>query len=118
MDASTWVILAVAALLGINRLIWVGTRHRRVRFFSIQILNILGACYMVLWGVPQFTGQLKVANYVLAAVIVFHAVQNNRRVQREARERDEEGDRDEDARRAAVRARLKGESDEDDEEVG
>ncbi|HJN76715.1 MAG TPA: hypothetical protein QGF58_22490 [Myxococcota bacterium] len=115
MDASTWVIVGVAALLGINRLIWVGKRHRRIRFFGIQLLNILGACYMILWGVPQFTGQLQVANWVLAAVIVFHAVQNNRRVQREAQEASDDDTDEDDARRAAVMARLKGEADEDDE---
>jgi len=118
MDASTWVILAVAALLGINRLIWVGRRHRRARFFSIQALNIAGASYMILWGVPQFTGQLAVANYVLAAVIVFHAVQNNRRVQREAQEASQDDASEDDARRAAVRARLKSGTDEDDPESG
>lgn len=118
MDSSTWVILAAAALLGINRLIWVGRRYRRARFFGIQLLNILGASYMILWGVPQFTGQLVVANYVLAAVIVFHAVQNNRRVQREAEERSDESDEEEDARRAAVLARLKDVSDEDDSPLG
>ncbi len=88
MDTSTLVILCAAGLLGINRLIFVGERwwERRWRFIGIQALNVLGASYMVLWGVPGFTGQTKIANYLLAGLIVFHALSNTRRYQRDVQE--------------------------------
>lgn len=99
MDLSTIVILSAAALLAINRLIFIGERwwEKRWRFIGIQALNIAGASYMVLWGVPGFTGETKIANYLLAGLIVFHALSNTRRYQRdvqEAREDEREAERE------------------------
>lgn len=118
MDASAAVILGVAALLGVNRLIWVGERFFRAKFLGIQALNLAGACFMVLWGVPDFEGGMAIANYVLAALIVFHSIQNNRRLQSEAAERSAGVDEDLEARRAEVRARLKDQGKTDDKEGG
>ncbi|MCP4808516.1 MAG: hypothetical protein GY913_18860 [Proteobacteria bacterium] len=118
MDASAGVILGVAALLGINRLIWVGDSHRRLKWVVIQLLNVTGASYMVLWGVPDFVGNMAIANYVLAALIVFHSIQNGRRLRKEERESADGADSELEDRRAEVRARLKDGGKTDDKEEG
>ena len=118
MDTSAAVILGVAALLAINRLIWVGAAHRRAKWVVIQLLNVTGASYMVLFGVPDFAGSMKIANYVLAGLIVFHSIQNGRRLREEERQSADGADSELEDRRAEVRARLKDGGKTDDKEEG
>ena len=118
MDLSLGVILAVAAVLAINRLIWVGESHRRLKWIVVQVLNLVAVCYMVLWGVPDFEGGMKIANYVLAALIVFHSIQNGRRLKAEERESAADADSELEQARAEVRARLKDGGKTDDREGG
>ncbi|MCB9758285.1 MAG: hypothetical protein H6739_00455 [Alphaproteobacteria bacterium] len=115
MDLSTGVLLGVAALMAFNRVIFLGERwhRRRARFWVVQLLNLGAACYMVVWGIPDFVGQLKVINLLLAGLLVLHIVLNNRKLVQAVREAPAVEDAEREARRAQVLSRLKAEDDAD-----
>ncbi|MCB9793687.1 MAG: hypothetical protein H6741_13275 [Alphaproteobacteria bacterium] len=81
MDLSTGILLGAATLLALNRFIHVGERwHRRTAlFWTLQLGNLLGACFMVLRGIPDFhEGPLQMVNLFIAGLMVLHIVLNNR----------------------------------------
>jgi hypothetical protein len=82
MDLSTNFILAVAALLGLNRLIFhtPGWENRRMIFWGLQILNLTVIVALIAIGIPGFTGAAKAIDWVLALLLVHHVVTNNGRL--------------------------------------
>jgi hypothetical protein len=112
VDLSAVVLLSVFGLLAINRAVHLGEDwYTRRRFFwSVQALNLLGACFLVSVGVPEFQGPLRVINLLLAGLLVWHILLNNRRLTAALRERSRAAAQDEDPRRAELLRRMKGES--------
>lgn len=109
MDLGTGIILAVAALLGANHLATMGKdfHRRRAVFYGMQVANLLAACFLVVHGIPGFHPPMGVVKYLLAALLIFHIVQNNRKLQRRLvalRKRGSEEERE--ARRQAVLDKL------------
>jgi len=109
MDLGTGTVLAVAALLGCNHLATMGKdfHRRRAVFFGIQLANLAAACFLVVVGIPGFVPPLGVVKYLLAALLIFHIVQNNRKLQKRltaVRARGSEHERE--ARRQAVLDKL------------
>jgi hypothetical protein len=82
MDLPTTLILAVAALLGLNRVIFhiPGWEHRRVVFWGLQVLNLIVIVALLAVGIPGFAGAAKAINWVLALLLVLHVVTNNGRL--------------------------------------
>lgn len=108
MDLSTGTLFGVVLLLALNRAATLGGRvFARPRvFWAMQILNLAGACWMVLVGVPGFAGPLNIVNILLAGLLVLHILVNNRHYAAWLREQAEHS-ADEDARRrAALTERL------------
>lgn len=112
VDLSAVVLLSVFALLAINRAVHLGEDWytRRRLFWSVQVLNLLGACFLVSVGVPEFQGPLRVINLLLAGLLVWHILLNNRRLTAALRELAHAEARDEDPRRAELLRRMKGEN--------
>lgn len=110
MDLSSGILLGAAALLAFNRLLHVGERwHRRTAvFWALQLGNLLGACFMVLYGIPDFQGgPLRVVNLFIAGLLVLHIVLNNRSLVAAYREERRSLSADQEARRQAVLDKLK-----------
>jgi hypothetical protein len=82
MDLSTSLILAVAALLGLNHMVFrlPGWEHRRVVFWGLQSLNLVCIVALLTVGIPGFAGATKPINWVLGLLLVFHVVTNNGRL--------------------------------------
>ena len=82
MDLSTTLILAVAALLGLNHMVFrlPGWEHRRVVFWGLQLLNLSCVVALLIVGIPGFGGATKPINWVLGLLLVFHIVTNNGRL--------------------------------------
>ena len=82
MDLSTTLILGVAALLGLNHMVFrlPGWEHRRVVFWGLQLLNLSCVVALLTVGIPGFGGATKPINWVLGLLLVFHIVTNNGRL--------------------------------------
>ena len=110
MDIDTVVILVGAGLIGLNYVAFAGKRwHRRLwLFWTVQALNLLAACYMVLWGVPSFREQAPVVNYFLAAMFVVRSLLNGRRMQGSYRDAVEQVEEDKAQLRDSIMEKLQG----------
>jgi len=82
MDLSTTLILAVAAILGMNHMVFrlPGWEHRRVVFWGVQFLNLIVIIALLAVGIPGFAGATKAINWVLGLLLILHVVQNNGRL--------------------------------------
>ncbi|MFT5585765.1 MAG: cobalamin biosynthesis protein CobD/CbiB [Cognaticolwellia sp.] len=110
MDIDTLVIVVGAGLIGLNYLAFAGRGwHRRLwLFWTVQALNLLAACYMVVWGVPGFREQAPIVNYFLAAMFVVRSLLNGRRLQSSYRDAIEEDEEEKDQLRESIMEKLKG----------
>ncbi len=81
MDLGTAILLGAVGALALNRAILAlpGWHRRRVLFWSIQLLNLAAACFMIVHGVPELQGLAFYANWVIAMLFMLHIVQNNSR---------------------------------------
>lgn len=89
MDVNTFYILLVVGLMAANRLLflWDGWWQNRAPFWTIQILNLVTACALVMWGIPELKERgLNIFNLVFAALMVVHILTNNSKLQRTVRE--------------------------------
>ncbi len=85
MDSDTIILLGVATIFVANHAIVVGPKwhHRRSLFFLVQVVTFAGACFMAGWGAPGFDKNgMRLVNWMLSAMLVFHVIQNNNRYQR------------------------------------
>ena len=82
MDTSTTSLLLVAALLGINNLIFHLPKweQRRGLFWFLQLLNLSVIIALLVVGIPGFAGATRAINWVLALLLVLHIVGNNGRL--------------------------------------
>jgi hypothetical protein len=110
MDIDTLVIVLGAGLIGLNYLAFAGKGwHRRLwLFWTVQALNLLAACYMVVWGVPGFRREAPIVNYFLAAMFVVRSLLNGRRLQNSYREALEDEEDEKDQLRQSIKEKLKG----------
>ncbi len=107
MDPSTTILLAVAALLGVNHLIFriPGWEHRRGVFWFVQLLNLATATWVMVMGIPGFQDTAATAiKWVFGLLLILHIVTNNQRLMRALHSAG--GHREHDARRSRVKAAL------------
>lgn len=108
------MILATAAVFALNRAVWLGRPWARwfPRFWLAQAMNLTMTCLLILVGIPDFQGGAHVISLVLAGLVVFHSVRNNKRFAEERRRLTEEEDPELEERKQAIRALIR----DDDEE--
>ena len=114
MDVNTFYILCIVTLLGANRLLFIWDDWWRVRapFWTVQILNLVAACVLVMWGVPELKARgLNIFNLVFAGLLVVHILTNNKRLQRTVREAREASDTDRADLEAEILSKMKGSDD-------
>jgi hypothetical protein len=70
-----WELLALAALLAVNRAIVPRVLKRAWLFWAIQGLDVVAAGLVILVGMPGME-RYHVVNWMIAALLVFHIVQN------------------------------------------
>jgi hypothetical protein len=109
MDQDTTLLMAFATLVVLNRAIFVGGFAIRFRtgFYLLQACNIAGASYFLAWGLPSFSGPTQLVNYMLAALLILHTVQNNGKYEKLLRIALAGDDEDHLAKRQAVLDKLK-----------
>ena len=107
------MILATAAVFALNRAVWIGRPWARwfPRFWLAQAMNLTITCLLILVGIPDFQGQARVVSLVLAGLVVFHSVRNNKRYAEERRLLQQGEDPELQRRKQAIRSLIR-----DDEE--
>jgi hypothetical protein len=82
MDIGTTLILVVAALLGINHMVFrlPGWENRTVLFWGVQFTNLTTVILLLTIGIPGFSGATHAINWVLGLLFVLHIVTNNGRL--------------------------------------
>lgn len=108
MDLGTWILVGVVAVLAVNRFLvhLPGWHQRRGLFWSVQVVNLAAACFMIVLGVPGLAGLAHYVNWVIALLFVFHIVQNNSRLVQARKEVHAEASAQDQAARARVQAAL------------
>ena len=90
MTGFPWDLLALAALLAVNRLGGSCAVAHPVSYWALQTLDAAGIALVLTYGLPGTEGQ-PVVKWFVAVVIAFHVVQNfsarSHRVQRLERRR-------------------------------
>jgi hypothetical protein len=90
MTGFPWDLLALAALLAVNRLGGAYAVAHPVSYWSLQAVDAVGIGLVLAFGLPGTDGQ-PVVKWFVAVVIAFHIVQNfsarSLRVQRLERRR-------------------------------
>jgi len=87
MDPSTTILFAVAALLGLNHVVFriPGWEYRRTIFWTLQLLNLGAATAILAFGVPGFDGVETPIKWVLGLLLILHIITNNQRLVRAVR---------------------------------
>jgi hypothetical protein len=101
--------MAFASLIVLNRAVFVGGFALRFRpaFYILQAGNIAGGSFFLAWGLPSFSGELKLVNYMLGGLLILHSVENNGRYAKLLRESQSVDDEEHLAKRNEVLEKLK-----------
>lgn len=75
MNAFPWEVIVLAVVLGINRLAIHAAAKRPALFWGIQLLDAALAVLVLVFGMPGLQHLPGVA-WLVAAILVFHLVQN------------------------------------------
>jgi hypothetical protein len=107
MTPGDWILFAVVGALATNHVLirLPGWQDRAWMFWLVQLMNLVAAGFLVGVGLPGFSGNLAVVNYVMALLFIVRAVQNNNRWGKRARAH--AGVEDADARKEAIREALR-----------
>ena len=99
-----WVVGLVGAHQLVTRLpTWPGPAPL---FWFMQLANLATVGMLLTIGLPTFTGNLRIFNFVFAALLTFHTVSNNNAWGTERRRRKKEAGQTEDEQKAAILAAL------------
>ena len=107
MTPGDWILFAVVGTLATNHVLirLPGWEQRAWLFWLVQLMNLGASGYLLAAGLPGFTDNLTVVNYVLALLFIVRTVQNNNRWGKRAR--GAAGGADDDSRKAAIREALR-----------
>lgn len=107
MNVGDWILFAVVGTLATNHVLirLPGWEQRAWLFWLVQLMNLAAAVFLLAVGLPGFSGNLAVVNYVMALLFIVRAVQNNNRWGK----RDRGGPKavDADAKKEAIREALR-----------
>lgn len=75
MDGFPWEVLALAALLAVNRLLVPLVLLRAPPFWILQAVNLAAALFVVIFGMPGLAA-FPAVKWLVVGIVVFHLVQN------------------------------------------
>ena len=78
MNPTTYVFLALIAVIAANQVVLrVATLRRSpVAFWSLQAINLIIACFILVWGLPGFE-TYPMVSWILGLLLLFRMIQNN-----------------------------------------
>ena len=88
MTPSDAMLLGLVALMAINHTATrlAGWESRLWLFWTAQLLNIFAGSCVLVYGIPEFRGQLQAVNWLIGLLFFYHLIVNNRRFQKMHRE--------------------------------
>ena len=109
MDQGTYAFLGLVALLAINRLVLtlLGSGVPRGLFWAVQLLNLAASIFLILFGLPGMPPGLRMIDYFIALLFVWHIVENNVRRSKQLRAAQQSVDQALEAKRSRMRQGLK-----------
>ena len=78
MNPTTYVFLVLVAIIAANQVVLrVATLRRSpYAFWGLQAVNMVIACYILVWGLPGFE-QYAIVSWILGLLLLFRMIQNN-----------------------------------------
>lgn len=78
MNPTTYVFLVLIAVIAANQVVLrVATlRHSPYAFWGLQAVNMIIACYILVWGIPGFESY-PIVSWILGLLLLFRMIQNN-----------------------------------------
>ena len=83
MTETDLIFMALVALLAINQFV-IRTKQwekRQWLFWFLQLSSVLYGSWVIIWGIPGFTGQLNIINWLVGLLFYYHAARNYIRFQ-------------------------------------
>ena len=83
MSETDLIFLCLMGILGVNQFV-VRTKQWETRmwlFWSLQLSSVLFGSWVLLWGIPGFSGELNVINWLVGLLFFYHAARNYLRFQ-------------------------------------
>ena len=84
MTESDLLLFALVATLGINHVATrlTGWENRMWLFWPAQVTNLAAGSFLLAFGIPDFKqGDLRIVNWMIGLLFLFHVINNNRRLQ-------------------------------------
>ena len=108
MNPTDVVLFGAVALMVVNNVVvrLPGWDRRPWMFWPVQAMNLGAGVYLLAFGVPGFEGPLRIANWMLGLLFIWHTISNNNRllkVRASAKQADANIDQE---KRAAIAAAL------------
>lgn len=77
-NASSLSLFVIIGVIALNRLALSSSALLKTRhvYWVVQIINVAAAVFVAVFGIPGFPSALKVLNYFVAFVFVFHLLEN------------------------------------------
>ena len=83
MSDTDLIFMILIVILAINQFV-IRTKqweHREWLFWFLQLSSVLYGSWVLIWGIPGFTGQLNVINWLVGLLFYYHAARNYLRFQ-------------------------------------
>ena len=83
MSDTDLIFMVLIALLATNQFV-IRTKQweqRQWLFWFLQLSSVLYGSWVIIWGIPGFTGQLNVINWLVGLLFYYHAARNYIRFQ-------------------------------------
>jgi hypothetical protein len=84
---SDLILMILIVILATNHfIIRSDSWHQRIWiYWFCQLLNVSMGSWLLLWGIPEFTGTLTIVNILVGLLFLYHAVQNHMHLQKHLR---------------------------------
>lgn len=83
MSNTDLIFMGLVALLALNQFV-IRTKQWEQRlwlFWILQLSSVLFGSWVLIWGIPEFKGQLNVINWLVGLLFYYHAARNYIRFQ-------------------------------------
>ena len=92
MTNTDLVFMVLVGIIGLNQFV-IRTHQWKTRmwlFWIVQLSSVSFGSWLILWGIPGFTEELDVINWLVGLLFINHAVRNHMRLQKFQRQQKEE----------------------------
>jgi len=106
MTPSDWQLFGLLAILASNQVILrLPNWERRLWiFWPLQAMNLIAGCYLLVWGIPEFRAELRIVNWMIGLLFIYHTINHNQMLQKKLLEQRSDANN---IRKQAIRKALR-----------